>query len=266
MKGYLLLTIVGLTVLSIHGCQKKTSSASVQVEESKEAKSLLQGIWIDAETEEVTFRAKGDTIYSPDSTVVPTYFMIAGDIFYFGDNHYPILKQAPHLFWFRNQLGDIVKLVKSDNPNDVLNFVTKHPHVIRSLNEVLKMDSVVMYNGERYHWYIAINPTKYKVVKTSFSSDGIAVEKVYYDNIIHISVFKGTHSLFSNDFNKQMYSQYVPEQFLEQSILEDMQFDHIDENGLHFSAKLCVPDDATCYVVSTDVGYNGTKSMKLSEF
>ncbi len=265
MKGYLLLTTVAATSLLMFACQEKAKHSSTPVEESKEAKSLLQGIWVDAETEQVAFRAKGDTIYYPDSSVVPTYFMIAGDSFILGEFHYPILKHAPHLFWFRNHLGDIVKLVKSDNPNDVLNFSNKHTSVISPLTEVVKTDSVVLFNGERYHWYIAVNPTKYKIVKTSINDDGVAVEKIYYDNIIHISVFNGVHRLFSRDFKKNMFEKYVPEQFLKQSILGNIQFENIDETGLHFTATLCVPDGAACYMVSTHIGYDGTQSMSLLE-
>ncbi len=64
----------------------------------------------------------------------------------------------------------------------------------------VKIDSVVTFNGERYHWYIAINPTKYKVTKRTFNDDGLEVENVYSDNIMHISFFKGAQQLFSSDF------------------------------------------------------------------
>ena len=36
--------------------------------ESREAKALLQGTWMDNETEDVLFRMKGDTVYYADST------------------------------------------------------------------------------------------------------------------------------------------------------------------------------------------------------
>ena len=40
-------------------------------EESREAKALLQGTWMDNETENVLFRMKGDTVYYSDSTSMP---------------------------------------------------------------------------------------------------------------------------------------------------------------------------------------------------
>ena len=245
-------------------CQSKTGSDSV-VEESTEAKSLLQGIWIDTETEEVTFRVKGDTIFYPDSTILPTYFKIVGDTFHVGRNRYPVLKQSAHLFWFKNLAGDVIKLEKSDDPNDVLNFSHEKPQILTSLSEVQKTDSVVMFGGERYHWYIAINPTKYQVRTSSYRDDGVEVENVYYDNIINISVYQGAKRLFSSDFKKQMFMEHVPEGFLEQAILGNMQYSRINKDGMHFDATICIPDGAACYMVSVDIGFDGQLSMQLLE-
>ena len=103
----------------------------------------------------------------------------------------------------------------------------------------VKKDSVVNYDGARYHWYIAINPTKYKVITRTYNDDGIEVENVYYDNIMHVSVFQGSRQLYSSDFRKQQYANQVPAQFLEEAILANMEFTHIDADGLHFAATLC---------------------------
>ena len=58
--------------------------------------------------------------------------------------------------------------------------------VIPTYSEVTKRDSVVMYNGKRYRAYVYVNPSKKKVVKTSYSDEGISVDNVYYDNVMHI--------------------------------------------------------------------------------
>jgi len=83
---------------------------------------------------------------------------------------------------------------------------------------------------------------------------------------MHISVFHGARQIFSSDFRKQMYSKLVPASFLEQAILGNMEFSHIDESGLHFSATLCVPDGASCYMVDTKVAYTGQMTMSLLEY
>ena len=260
-----------IVVLSLAACHQKSGGYSAEPvrqhrRESLEAKRLLQGIWVDNVSEEVSFRAKGDTIYYPDATSQPSHFRIVGDTLELGVQHYPIVKQGEYIFWFENQAGDIVKLRKSENPDDSLAFVVHQMPEILSLTEVMKLDSVVMYNGERYHWYIAMNPTKYRVRKTSYNGDGVAVDNFYYDNIIHISLFQGKLQLYSRDFNKQAYVADVPQEFLDQAVLGNMQFDHVDQLGFHFNATICIPDGASCYLVETLVGFKGELTMKLLEY
>lgn len=261
-KKYLPL-FLSTAFLFLLSCGKSVPSVR---SENREAKVLLQGIWVDEETEEVSFRAEGDTIFYPDSTNMPATFCIVGDSLLLGNSSYSIVRQTEHLFWFQNQNGDTVKLYKSEDPIHEQGFVSEKPAAIVMTNEVVKHDSVVLYNGERYHWYIDINPTKYKVVKTSYNDDGVSVDNVYYDNIIHVSLFQGARKLYSANMHKQQYGQYVPKEFLEQAILGNMQFDHVDAQGFHFAATLCIPDGASCYMVSTDISFKGELSMKLLEY
>ena len=240
-------------------------SDSKERAEDLDAKAMLQGIWIESETDEVSFWAEGDSIYYPDSTSPPAYFYIVNDSFCLGDNRYAIVKQTEHLFCFQNQVGEEMRFEKSEVAEDSLAFADRQPEIL-SLTEVMKIDSVVIYEGERYHWYIAVNPTKYRVTKMTYNSEGVGVENVYYDNIIHISLFKGSTRLFSRDFKKQMYGDNVPSEFLEQAVLGNMQYDHVDAKGLHFNATLCVPDGASCYLVETLIGFNGQMSMTLLEY
>ena len=233
--------------------------------ESREAKRLLQGIWLEETTEEVLFRAEGDTIYYPDASSQPTHFRIINDSLELGSQRYPILKQSEYQFWFQNQGGDVVKLTKSETADDSLAFLHNQPEIL-SLSEVLKLDSVVMYDGERYHWYIAINPTKYRVRKVTYNGEGVAIENIYFDNIIHISLFQGKRQLYSRDFNKRMYGSDVPEDFLEQAVLGNMQFDHVDAKGFHFNATICIPDGASCYLVETLIDFTGKMTMTLLEY
>lgn len=265
MKYFRLL--FALTVLLTVSCSQKQQSTSVAtVEESREAKQMLQGVWLDDETEEISFRIKGDTIFYTDSTSMPAYFKVVGDSLVFASGtKYGIEKQTQHIFWFRNQNGDLVKLRKSDNPDDAKEFVHDTPRIMTYTHQV-KSDSVVTYNGDCYHWYIAINPTRYKVVKRTYNDDGLEVENVYYDNIMHISVYKGAQKLYSSDFRKQQYRSKVPESFLEEAVLGNMEYSHIDAAGLHFNATLCIPDGASCYLVETLISFSGQMTMKLIEY
>jgi hypothetical protein len=255
-----LLTIAVLMVVLV-GCRQNNSST---LPDDKEAKAMLQGVWVDEESGDVTFRVKGDTIYFSDATSMPTYFRIYEDSLYLASGTaYGIVKQTEHLFWFKNQNSDLLKLQKGDD-NDV-ELEHGSPSVLTYTHQV-KVDSVVTYNNTRYHWYIAINPTKYKVTKRTFNDDGLEVENVYYDNIMNVSVFQGAHKIYSSDFRKQQYSDFVPASFLDEAIFANMTFSHIDAAGLHFNATLCIPDGATCYMVESTISYTGAMSMKLVEY
>jgi len=261
------LTTILVTAVLLMGCSRQQSGSAVEEEkESREAKAMLQGVWVDQESGDVSFSVKGDTIFYADSTSMPAYFKIVGDSLVFSSGtKYSIEKQTQHLFWFRNQNGDIIKLEKSDNPDDVGAFTHDQPKIMTYTHQV-KTDSVVSYNGERYHWYIAINPTKYKVVKRTYNDDGVEVENVYYDNIMHISVYQGAQKLYSSDFRKQQYAGKVPSEFLNEAVLGNMEFSHIDAAGLHFNATLCIPDGASCYLVETLISPKGQMTMKTIEY
>ena len=258
---YKLFLCYAVVVLMV-GCGSKGTSAGGSLqshsEEDREAKTMLQGVWQDEESEEISFWVKGDTIYYPDSVSQPTAFAIFGDqlVLYSTDSYYHIEKQTEHVFWFKNQGGDIVKLVKSED--DVAEELEKGVHqMILTYNEVVKVDSVITFGGERYHWYIAINPTKYKVHTMAYNDDGVEVDNIYYDNIMHVSVFKGAVRIFSQDFKKNLYESMVPKKFLSQSVLSNMEFARVDNRGFHFVATICIPDGATCYKAENIVSFNG---------
>ena len=149
------------------GQQKPASERS----ESREAKRLMQGVWLD-DSESAVFQAKGDTVYYADSTSMPAYFRVVDDTLYIGkEGRYHIEKQTEHLLWFKSETGELTKLSKSDD--EVLKevFAQTKPQVL-TLTQVLKRDTVVYYNGQRYHLYVAINPTKYKVSRHVLNEDG----------------------------------------------------------------------------------------------
>jgi len=258
------LAIILIAMAVLAGCNRQDKSRGMA--EDREAKALLQGVWLNSDDESVSFHVKGDTIYYADTTSMPAYFKIVADSLVLASGtKYGIVKQTPHLFWFNNQNGDVVKLQKSDNPEDSTEFVHDTPKVVTYTHQV-KTDSVVMYGGERYHWYIAINPTKYKVQKRAYNEDGLEVENVYYDNIMHVSVYHGAQKVYSGDFRKDHYVGKVPRDFLSQAILGNMEFSHIDKDGLHFNATLCIPDGASCYLVESLISYQGQMTMKLIEY
>ena len=241
-KSLLILSIAFL----ICGCkQNDKQSHSTPAKEDKEAKANLQGIWIDADTEAPVFKIERDTIFYPDTVSLPTYFRVCADTLCIGHTtaKYPILKLTKNLFWFKNQNGDILHLVKTTEQDKEKAFLNEKPEMA-IVTQKLKKDTVVVFNNVRYHCYIAINPTTYKVINYSYNDNGVKVESVSYDNIIHISVFKGAEKLYSRDFNKHMYSRFVPDGFLSQAILSNIEFETVNSKGFHFNTTICIPDGA----------------------
>ncbi len=261
------LTLLLFAVTALVGCSRQQKPVSEQ-KESLTAKQMLQGVWIDEDTEAAVFRMKGDSVFYADSTSMPAKFKVVGDTLYIGDAaRYAIVKHTEHVLWFRNQSGETRKFVKNtgDGDESVATEFNDKPTVL-TLTEVLKRDTVVFHANQRYHIYVAINPTKYKVARHTVNEDGLDVENVYYDNIIHLSIFNGTDQIFSRDFRKQFFERKVPAQFLTQAILNDMQYGHTDAQGFHLNTSLCMPDEASCYLVETIVGFDGKLTTKLLEY
>ena len=98
------------------------------------------------------------------------------------------------------------------------------------------------------------------------NEDGLEVENVYYDNIIHLSIFNGSTQIFSRDFRKPQYEKKVPAQFLTKSILNNMEYDKTDAEGFHVNASLCTPGNASCYMVGHVISFDGKLTTKLLEY
>lgn len=229
------------------------------------AKKALQGIWVDEDAEDVAFRIKGDTVFFPDSTSMPVYFMVKRDSFVLcGANRvaYPIVKRTTHLFVFINQNGEQVRVIKSADKSYLQMFSTKAA-VALNQGKLLKRDTVLVYGGERYHSYVQVNPTSYKVLKASCNDDGVEVDNIYYDNILHLSLFQGSKKIFSRNIIKKEFAALLPSRMIDQTILSDLTFTLADNEGFHYNAVLVVPDTMTSYVVEMIVGYDGKVKKRV---
>ena len=94
----------------------KNSYFSEEEKEDSNAKEMLQGIWLDDETESPLMRVEGDTIFYADSQSAPSAFKIIRDTLYtYGNDttYYKIDKQAEHIFWFHS-ITDILKCSVKD--------------------------------------------------------------------------------------------------------------------------------------------------------
>ena len=220
----------------------------------------MQGIWIDDESDIPLLFIKGDAIYYANSQSTPVYFKIIKDTLYtFGNElaRYQIDKQTEYSFSFHSLADNIVKLHKSEDPNDSLAFSGKPVEIIPTYTEVTQKDSVVFYNGIRYRAYVYINPSKIKVIKTTYSEEGISMDNIYYDNIMHICIYEGRKCLFSSDITKQMLENVISTDFLQQSNLSEMNFKNVDRKGFHYQATVCIPESSVCNIADLSVSFDG---------
>ena len=262
VKQYILYFCIILAALL--SCTGKTSDAAPPAEDTV-AKQMLQGVWM-SEDEVVTMRVAGDTISYSDSTMAPAYFAVVRDSLVIRgatEARYEILKQTEHIFEFRNHAGDIVKLLKSDNPDDAKAF-TKHAAPPLNQNRLIKRDTVAIVADRKYHVYVQVNPSTYKVIRSTYNQEGIMVDNIYYDNIINVCVYDGGTRLFSRDMRKQDFAAHVPDNFIRQSVLSDVTVDAITPAGITLDAALCMPDTPTAYIVKMTVSPQGKLTMKVS--
>lgn len=256
-----------LVVVLVSSCSS-TKNGENSDREDLTAKELLQGVWLDDETDMPLMCISGDTIYYADPQNAPVYFKVLRDTIYLRGNTltaYKIDRQTEYSFWFHSLSDDIVKLYKSDNPEDTLAFSTQEVEVIPSTSEVIKKDSVVMYKGTRYRGYVYINPSKMKVIKTVYSDEGIGVDNVYYDNVIHICVYEGKKLLYGKDVTKKVFATIFPEEVLNQTILSDMNFINVDGKGYHYEAMLRIPESSVYHLVSLTIGTDKQLHIKMVE-
>ena len=168
------------------------------------------------------------------------------------------------MFVFLNQNGERVKLKKTNDTSYLDMFAPKTTFHVNQ-NKVVKRDSVIYYGDDRYHCYVQINPTTYKVAKASYNEDGVEVDNIYFDNIINLSIYNGASKLFSSDLRKEFFNDVVPKTFIKQAVLSDISFLRTDNEGIHFITILAVPETSINYVVETIVDYDGKIKKRIKK-
>ena len=186
---------------------------------------------------------------------MPAYFYVSADTLVIrgaNDIRYAIVKQAAHLFEFKTQNGDVLRLVKTNDKTYLSSFKHQQP-VVLNQGQLVRRDTIVTFGAEKYHLYTQVNPTTYKVLKSTYNEDGVGVDNVYYDNIVNVNVYHGASRLFGRR---------VPDSFLKQAVLSDIVFRAADKAGVHFRAVLAMPDSSVSYQVEVTVSFDG--QLKIS--
>lgn len=249
-----------VSLLALSSCKGESKVEAMEEVENAEAKAMLQGIWNNTDLDEVTLKVSGDTIIYADSTLAPVRFAIIEDSLVlrgYNETRYAIIKQTPTVFQFCNHEGDVIRLAKSTNPDDNYIFENRKPVVQINQNQLIKRDSVVTGGDRKYHVYIQVNPSTYKVIQSSLSQDGLQVDNVYYDNIINVCVYNGAQRLYSSDIHKADFKRFIPDNVLRQCVLSDIVIDKVTDAGVELLAYICEPDSPESYVVRMIVSHSG---------
>ena len=252
-------------------CISLMSSCSGQPQKKEEmekedliAKEWLQGTWIDDMTETPLFTAKGDTIYYIDEPAAPVAFKIIEDTLKtYGRkvSNYHIKKQGKSFIWIQSFMGDILQLSKAENSQDSLWIPRQTPK--EKTNNVISKDNVVHFNNQRFRGYVYINPTNIKVHQPEITEEGLEIENIYYDNIIHICVYEGKNKLFGRDMKKQDFESLIPAEYYQRAILSDMEFGGVNAKGYQYQATLCIPNSASCYLINISITKDGDITYEL---
>ncbi len=269
------ITLFLVTVLCCYSCsskqEKQTQNTSTthkkEQRENKQAKEQLQGVWYTEEANTPLLFVSGDTLRFIDQADSPMEFKVYKDSLYtygYDTTSYKIDYQSEYNLWFHSFSDRIIKLYKSENVEDSLYFSSKQLNLPTSIySEVVKKDSVVYYDSRRFRGYVYINPSTYKVNKPSYTDEGIRIDNIFYDNIIHICVYEGTTNLFAKDVYKKDFKSLLTDAFYEQAILANIDFEGVNSEGYHFTAYLQVPDSFMYNVVALDISFEGEMNMKL---
>ena len=146
IKGSAILIVL---VVSLASCSNR-QTGEVSVKEDLIAKQLLQGIWVNDETEMPLMRIEGDTVYYANPQSAPVPFKVVHDTIYIYSNEpvaYKIDRQTEYSFWFHSLADEVIKLHKSENAEDSLVFTSREVEVISTTPEVIKKDSIVTYKN-----------------------------------------------------------------------------------------------------------------------
>lgn len=242
---------------------KENSNTQIAHEENLEAKAKFQGIWMDENSNQILFQVKGDSVFYAENELLPLYFQIRGDSLVMQGtvtNKYKIEKQTEYSFSFFSSSGDYISLRKSELDEELATITLSRLPVYR---EKTQKDLVLNYQGKRYRGYSYINPSSRKVIRSEITEEGLDVERIYYDNIIHICVYDGKKRLLGKDITKQLFEGLIPDDFLASAILSDMDFVAVDSKGFRYSALICEPEEVTCYQIGISISFEGEWKYEL---
>lgn len=251
MKQFLYFTLSLFFILASFSSCHNSKKADCD-DYDTEAMRLFEGVWYDVDESQVSFRVSGDSIFYPYDKYEPVSFYIKENMLCLVGSRVQkleIVKQSEHIFQFKNSNGDLVKLRKMQGEMEEDVFDSAQDFDTEINQELIKKDTIVSVGDKKWHCYVQVNPTTYKVLRMVYKDNGVGGEQAYYDNIIHLAVYEGNNKLFSKDLFKKDFSAFVPEGVLEQSVLNDLVYVGSDSEGVKFQADIRRPEASDAYLL-----------------
>lgn len=234
-------------------------------DEDDEAKRILQGVWIQEDGENPSFMAEGDSIFYPDTASMSARFWVSNDSLYIKGsnvNRYKILTLSDQSFIFQNQNKEEIRLVRDSSKRFMREFRQTRPYALNAFR-IHDTDTVSNGRDTRFECRIRLEPTSGRVMKSSYNDDGIEVDNLYLDNVARLQVALNGERVYVHDFLKQEFAAYIPEEFMEKSILRELQYSHADDNAVYLDAVVGIPDADACYVIGLEINREGKLTKKL---
>ena len=263
MKQTIIACVVFASLQIFSACRGRSADYQ-KTHEDKQAKEMLQGLWINGDSGDPAVLVKGDSIFYPDSASMPVRFWVYQDTLYLQGqnvNGYKIDKQAPHVLKFINQNGEEIKLVKSTDKALYPSF-GYHVYAMNTFDEQ-RQDTTIRTDLGYFESKIHVQTTSDKVIKSTYNGDGVEVDNMYLDNVASLRLFNHGTPVFAHDFRKQEFQPLITKDFLNKSILRKLYFTRADAKALYYDALIGIPDASTTYVVELRITPDGRMSKKL---
>lgn len=254
-----------LITILLSACSSQNTKENI-TEEDLTAKKNLQGTWTNELEGNILFTIKGDTIFYNDSISQPSPFHVLNDTLFI-ENHnvvkYPIRHLSSTSFTFINTDGEEIELTKTDTQSNALMRGQRKGAITINQGQKIKNDTIMIYDNHHFHAYTQVNPTTYKVFHQSTNTDGLSIDNVYYDNIIHIALFDGQKKIFSKNVIKEDFKKVVPESYISQAVLSEIKIEKATKDGVLFVAILSIPDSYTNYMINILITPDGKETITI---